>query len=285
MKLSVIIPAHNEEHRLSAQLDALIAEPSDGDWEVIVVDNASTDGTADLVREYMRRDERIQLICANERADQSYAANSGVAAAAAPAVAFCDADDIVASGWVAAMITGLGSHDVVTGPNELHCLNPPWLASSRGASGEQPVGTFAGIFPIVHGNNYGVRQHVWDITGPLNDGYFPVADQEFSFRCWMNGIDIVGLPDAVVHYRYRSSMRDLWRQGFAYGSHRPIIARLVKESGRASAPKLAGWKSWALLIVKLPTVYSREGRAAWVWILANRLGQVVGSVRERTVML
>jgi hypothetical protein len=101
----------------------------------------------------------------------------------------------------------------------------------------------------------------------------------------MHGINIVGLPDAVVHYRYRNSIRDLWRQGFAYGSHRPIIARLVNESGRATTPKFSGWKSWVMLLVKLPTIVTKPGRASWVWIAANRVGQFVGSFRQRTVML
>jgi glycosyltransferase involved in cell wall biosynthesis len=285
VKLSVVIPARNEEHRIRDQLNALRAEPCVGDWEVIVVDNGSTDGTADVVRAYEREDARFRLIQADERADQSHAANAGVAASKSPAVAFCDADDVVASGWVSAMMRGLAAYQVVSGANELQRLNERWLAASRGPSGGQPVGTFCGVFPFVHGNNYGVRREVWDITGPLNEGYFPVADLEFSFRCWMHGIRITGLSDAVVHYRYRTSTRDLWRQGFAYGSHRPLIARLINESGRARAPRFAGWKSWMVLFARFPLIVTRSGRAGWVWIAANRCGQIVGSVRQRTVML
>ena len=46
MDLAVIIPARNEEDRLGAQLDALIAQEWPGQWEIVVVDNGSTDGTA-----------------------------------------------------------------------------------------------------------------------------------------------------------------------------------------------------------------------------------------------
>lgn len=285
MDLSVIIPARNEEHRLGAQLEALLAQEWNGDWEIVVVDNGSTDGTAALVQEYEARSDHVRYILADEVADQSFAANAGVNATTSDAVIFCDGDDIVADGWLQAMANGLETHDVVTGPNELDLLNPTWLASSRGRSIEGPVGTFAGIFPLVRGNNYGVRRHVWAATGPLKQAYFPVADQEFSLRCWLNGFEIVGLPEAVVHYRYRDTARVLWRQGFAYGSHRPVIAKLLKEAGKPTPPIFSGWKSWIMLVVKIPTLVTPGGRATWFWIAGNRLGQVVGSIRYRTMML
>ena len=288
MDLCVVIPARNEERRLGDQLDALLDQKWTGSWEIIVVDNNSTDGTVALVERYAAQHSRVRVISATAKADQSFAANTGVAATEADAVIFCDADDIVAEGWLAAMAEGLAKHDVVTGPNEVDRLNPPWLANSRGRSIEDPSGTFFGIFPLVRGNNYGVRRRVWAITGPLQEEFSRhgvLADAEFSMRCWLNGVEIVGAPGAVVHYRYRDGAKDLWKQGFAYGSHRPLIARMLKEAGRPTPRKFGGWKSWLMLVVKLPTVVNRTGRANWLWIAGNRFGQVAGSVRHRTLML
>lgn len=285
MDLCVVIPARNEERLLGEQLEALLAQDWNGDWEIIVADNGSTDGTVALVERYAEGTDRLRVVSAPERADQSFAANAGVGATNAAAVVFCDADDIVAPGWLAAMARGLEAHEVVTGPNELGRLNPSWLAASRGRSIEEPLGSFAGIFPLVRGNNYGVRTSVWERTGPLNEGFFPVADMEFSLRCWLNEIDIVGIPDAVVHYRYRSSARDLWRQGWNYGSHRPQIARLLRDAGKPRPPRFGGWKSWAMLLMLLPRVLTPSGRALWLWTAGNRLGQVAGSIRYRTLML
>jgi glycosyltransferase involved in cell wall biosynthesis len=285
MKVSVVIPARNEERHLGAQLDALLQQDWNGHWDVLVVDNGSTDGTAELVHGYQRRSSRVRYLLADEVADQSFAANAGVAATDADAVVFCDGDDVVAPGWLRAIAEGLGSHAVVTGPNELSDLNPPWLARSRGSSGDNAVGSFAGIFPLVRGNNYGVRKDVWAVTGPLKESYFPVADQEFSLRCWLNGIDIVGIPGAIVHYRYRDTARVLWRQGFAYGSHRPLIARLLKDAGKPTPPMFSGWKSWVMLFLTLPSLVTRGGRTTWIWVAGNRLGQLVGSIRHRVVML
>ena len=281
----MIVPAHNEERHLGEQLNALLAQPWPGDWEVIVVDNRSTDGTAELVERYAILDSRVSLVRADERADKSYAMNVAVGHASADVIAFCDADDVVAQGWLEAMAQGLAHGEVVTGPNELDALNPAWLAESRGRSSDEPTGTFFGIFPFVRGNNFGVRKATWFLLDGMSEAYHPVEDIEFSLRCWLNDIEVVGLPTAVVHYRYRSAARVLWRQGFAYGSHRPVIARLLKEAGKPTPPRFSGWKSWIMLVVRLPSLVTRSGRATWVWIAANRFGQVVGSVRYRVVML
>ena len=133
--------------------------------------------------------------------------------------------------------------------------------------------------------NFGVRAEVISRIGGLTEGFYPVEDLEFSLRCWLNGIDVVGLPDAVVHYRYRDDPRTLWRQGWTYGLNRPRIGRLLRDAGQPTPAPFAGWRSWALLVLKFPTLVTRHGRANWLWIAANRLGQLLGSFRQRIVML
>ena len=285
VRISVVIPAHNEEERLGDQLDAVLGQQLEGDWEVIVVDNASIDGTADLVRRYGQTNPRIRLVIANEKADKSYAVNRAVEHTSADLVAFCDADDIVAEGWLAAIAAGLETFAVVTGPTEVNRLNQPWLAASRGRSGDAPVGSFAGLFPCIRGGSWGATRAAWDELGGLTEEFGECEDFEFSLRCQIHDIEIGGLPDAIVHYRYRDDIRSLWKQGFGYGSHRPMIARMLKDYGLPTPPKFSGWRSWVLLVLRLPTLVTRSGRFTWTWIAANRLGQVVGSVRFRTLML
>lgn len=281
-----MIPARNEERLLGEQLEALLAQEWGGDWEIMVVDNRSTDGTADLVERLASRHGRLRLLRAHGKPDKGYAIETAIASTAASAIAVCDADDIVGAGWVATVGEALRQHRVVTGPNELDRLNPPWLAASRGRTIEEPLGSFAGIFTCIRGNNWGVQRNVVEEIGPpLREGYFPVEDIEFSLRCWLHGIHIVGLPNAVVHYRYRSSARELWRQGWMYGSGRPRIARLLRDAGKPRPPQFGGWKSWAMLLVLLPRVGTQSGRSRWLWTAGNRFGQVAGSIRYRTLML
>lgn len=285
MDLSVIICAYNEEEHLPEQLEALLTQVWDGSWEVVVVDNGSSDGTAEVVRAASRRDSRVRLVTATERAGQSYSMNVGARATVSRWLAFCDADDIVASGWLDAIARGLTQHEVVTGPHELDLLNPPWLADSRGRTIEEPVGTFFGIFPCVRGAGWAIRRATWDLVGGMDESFGAGQDIEYSMRCWLAGVDIVGVDDAVVHYRYRRTARSLWRQGITYGANRPRIARQLIEATEQRPPRFAGWKGWGMLALRLPTLRTPEGRAVWAWVAANRVGQVIGSARERTLML
>ena len=114
MHLSVVIPARNEEQTLPRQLDALLAQEWDKDWEVVVVDNGSTDGTAEVVTRLAQSDSRLRLISA-VTPGACHARNAGIAATSAPLLAFCDADDVVEPGWIAAIAAALAEHELVTG--------------------------------------------------------------------------------------------------------------------------------------------------------------------------
>ncbi len=87
--VSVIIPAYNRETYLAETLDSLQAQTLQ-DFEVIVVDDGSTDGTADLIR---RRPERIHYIY-QENAGPAAARNRGLSQARGRFVAFLDSDDL-----------------------------------------------------------------------------------------------------------------------------------------------------------------------------------------------
>jgi glycosyltransferase involved in cell wall biosynthesis len=283
--LSVVVPVHDGAATLGEQLDALLAQEWDGTWEVVVVDNRSTDGTVSLVREYAARDPRVRLVDALDRQGPSYARNIGFEAAKSDRIAACDADDVVAPGWVAAMGTALRDHDCVTGPLEVDELNPAWLADTRGRPSRTEGPTWFGVFPIVAAGNLGVRRDVWRAAGRFDEGYRAEEDHEFALRLHQQGVAIDFAPEAVVHYRYRAEPAALWYQGLAYGTSRPMMWKQVRRAGLRPPSRLAGWRSWAWLLVHLPDLGTATGRAAWVWVAGNRLGQLRGCVRARTVFL
>ncbi len=285
MELAVIIPAHNEADRLGDQLDALAAQEWDGDWEVLVVDNRSTDGTAALVEARAAEWPQLRLVSAMDRGDKAFAVNTAVDATDARSLAFTDADDIVAPGWVAAIGQGLRSAEFVTGPLDLERLNPDWLVESRGRSAETDVAWFEGLFPFARGNNYGMTRDAWEAVGPLPEAAFPTEDMALSLAAHRAGIELIGCPDALVHYRYRTDAGSMWRQGFAYGDGRCRIVRDLVDHGDARPGRFAGWRSWLWLITRLPSLATATGRVTWTWVAANRLGQVRGSLRHRVIYL
>ncbi len=285
MDLSVVIPAHNVASTLGDQLDALAAESWDGEWEIVVVDNCSTDGTAALVRDHATRNPRLRLVPATERKGPSYARNVGFEAAAAEMIAACDADDVIAPGWVRAMGDALRVHPCVTGPLEVDRLNPTWLATTRGRPSLTEGPTWFGVFPIVAAGNLGIRRDVWRAAGRFDEAFSAQEDHEFALRLRLRDVPIFFEPAALVHYRYRGSTRALWDQGRVYGASRPLLWRRVQRAGLEPPSRVAGWRSWLWLLVHLVDLRTEHGRAAWVWVAANRLGQLRGCIRYRTLFL
>ncbi|MFF0445877.1 glycosyltransferase [Streptomyces sp. NPDC004609] len=95
--LSVVLPAYNEEARLRPTLDAirahLLADPGRwGEWEMIVVDDGSTDGTARIAREAAAADPRVRLITSPVNRGKGHALRQGVLASRGRQVLLSDAD-------------------------------------------------------------------------------------------------------------------------------------------------------------------------------------------------
>lgn len=285
MDLSVVIPARNVADTLPAQLDALLAQSWDGSWEIVVVDNGSTDATPSLVAAYAGRDPRVRLVAAPDKAGLSYARNVGIRSAASENVAICDGDDVVGPNWVAAMGAVLKEHECATGPLLLDELNPPWLARSRGRGNDAGLRYFFDIFPVASGGNLGIRRTVAEKIGGFDEEVGIASDVELSFRLWRAGVEVAFVPEAYLHYRLRDSARDLWRQGRSYGVCRPQICRKVREAGFRPPSRVAGWRSYVWLVVRLPRLRTREGRAVWSWIAGNRFGQLEGCLRHRALYL
>lgn len=284
-ELTIIIPAHNEERLIAQQLSALADQRwPDGEWELIVVDNRSTDSTVAVAEGFAHRFARFRIVGANDRAGLSYARNTGIAAARADHIAICDADDIVAPGWVAAMGRALREHRFVTGRLEVDRLNPKWLADSRGRGGDHGPSLFAGLFPGASGGNLGLHRSLWREIEGFDEAAQGAEDTLFSMEAWLRGAPLYFEPAAVLHYRYRADAYSLWRQGRVYGGSRPLVYRQLRNHGYETS-RLSGWRSWLWLIAKLPGIRSREKRLTWIWVAGNRLGHLEGSIRHRSLCL
>src|SRR6266511_2147769 len=95
MRLSLVVPAYNERARLAPTLELLsahLARSGHHDAEVIVVDDGSTDGTADLVRDWARRWPALRLIQLATNQGKGAAVRAGILASRGDVVGFADAD-------------------------------------------------------------------------------------------------------------------------------------------------------------------------------------------------
>ena len=113
----MIVPARDAEATLPRTLEALARQDVGGDYEVIVVDDGSTDRTVELAR---AAPGPVTVLQQDGRGPGA-ARNRGVAESSGSALAFCDADVFPAPGWLREGLRALGSADLVQG----HVLPDP----------------------------------------------------------------------------------------------------------------------------------------------------------------
>jgi glycosyltransferase involved in cell wall biosynthesis len=104
-KASVIIPAYNAEKYIAEAIDSVLAQ-SHTDVECIVVDDGSTDRTAEIVGGY---GDRVRYIH-QQNADRSAARNNGIAHATGEYISFLDADDLLLQGKLKEQVAFLEAH-------------------------------------------------------------------------------------------------------------------------------------------------------------------------------
>src|SRR5579883_168758 len=92
MSVSIVTPAYNADRYLKDTIDSVLSQPF-GDWEMVIVDDASTDETVPLIQSY--HDPRIRLI-RQKKSGASHARNRGIEESNSefPYVVFLDADDV-----------------------------------------------------------------------------------------------------------------------------------------------------------------------------------------------
>jgi GT2 family glycosyltransferase len=192
----------------------------------------------------------------------------------------CDADDVVARGWVGAMGGALREYEFVTGPLDVDELNAPWVAGVRGRAIETGPGDFHGVFPFAHSCNVGIRKSVIARSGGFDERLHTGEDIELSFRLWRLGIPLTFVPDALVHYRYRTSERALWDQAVAHARVGPRLERQVRAAGIAVGNQ-GEWRRWLWLLRHGGLLVSRGGRARWLSVAGGRVGRLEGHWQAR----
>ena len=214
LQASVIIPAYNAEGTLGDCLAAL--EKQDigrGKFELIVVDDGSTDGTPEVARKF-----GVRLLTQPNQGPGA-ARNYGVREAAAETVLFTDADCIPSCNWVSEMVRPFCSDLDIVGVKGQYVSEQPELTARfvqleyeskyRRMSKETYI-------DFVDTYSAGFRKAPFLAIGGY-DVRFPTAcveDQELSFRMWEQGYRMVFNPQAIVAHRHVTGLWHYVRKKF-----------------------------------------------------------------------
>lgn len=91
-RVSIITPTYNCAEYVAHTIDAILAQTM-GDWELLLVDDASTDATAEILRQRAEDDPRIRVFVMPQNGGAAVARNVGIEKARGRYIAFCDSDD------------------------------------------------------------------------------------------------------------------------------------------------------------------------------------------------
>ncbi len=224
-KVSVVVAGYNAARTLRTCLEALerLHYP---DYEVIFVDDGSTDGTARIAREFP---SSVRVVCHPRNLGLSTARNTGIAAAQGEIIAFTDADCRPDEDWLfylvndllGAKFAGMGGHNLL--PPDDSCVAAAVLVSPGGPAHVMLTDCVAEHIP-------GCNMAFWKWALAEIGGFDPVFhaagdDVDVCWRLQQLGYQLGFSPAGFVwHYR-RSSLRDYLRQQRGYGEAEARLER------------------------------------------------------------
>ncbi|WP_095589970.1 glycosyltransferase family 2 protein [Actibacterium ureilyticum] len=206
-KFSVVIPALNAEKTLTQTLRGVQVQTC-RDWEAIVVDDGSTDGTVALARRFARADHRIRVV-PNPGKGPSAARNFGaIDCASGTYVAFCDADDVWAPGKLTSVAQRFAEGEVEAVFGQIGFFqNQPHKIRTRSTvpEGEISIRMLLGENPVCTLSNLTVARAVFEATGGFDADLLHNEDLDWQIRLIGQGYRLCGVNHLHVCYRTSGS--------------------------------------------------------------------------------
>ncbi len=272
--VSVIVPVHNRRSLIGAALRSVLAQTY-RDVELLVVDDGSTDGTADEVASSFG--ESVRLIRLGENRGRSAARNIGWAEARGGLVAFLDSDDLWAPEKLARQVPCFASSDVAL----VHCRIGVVDADGRPIADESAELARAFDDADARGYEYGgvtetwcriytstvvVRRALLQATGGFDEQLAHFEDWDLFWRIARQG-RVVALKETLVQYRRHAGNTPMrWAQEaepWLYVMRKHLAALEPSDT----APTLRRARHNLLLNLALGEYWRGDRRASRQWML------------------
>jgi glycosyltransferase involved in cell wall biosynthesis len=283
--VSVVLCTHNGARTLSEQFSALERQTYAGEWELVLVDDCSTDGSAEIAEAWAHRLPIRMVECSHEGGPGGLARarNAGASAARGDLLLFCDDDDVADLGWIEAFVAAAPEAAVLGGQNEEESLNDPRVRGWRfpWTPGRLPVAF--GKVSVPSGGNSAIWSDVFTEAGGFDPEFsFTGEEVEFYWRVQLAGHSVRYVPDAVMHIRHRAGMKALARQSYRYGVGSAAVFHRFRHLGLDGTSIMDTLGVFVRIARGVPkAILSRRRRGAWVRMVSFACGQAVGSVRLR----
>ncbi|MAF13992.1 MAG: hypothetical protein CMI53_03820 [Parcubacteria group bacterium] len=213
--VSVIVPVYNGASTLVRCLESL-ASQTYSNYEVIVVDNNSTDKSKDIINSYENRNKKFRYIFESKKS-RGNARNTGIKNAKGEILLFTDADCIVPNDWIGVLIRTInqGAHAATGGSVDL--VNNYWTKNVQFFDSKfNKKLTSNGLIDHVDTKNFAIKSEL--IKGLMFDGSLgAMEDFEFYLRLKKKNIAINFLSEVEVGHHHNSSFSKVIKLNFIRG--------------------------------------------------------------------
>lgn len=250
--ISIIIPAKNEERyigRCLARIESLLSSQP-VDYEVILVDNMSTDNTIEVASGF-----DIQTLSCN-KGSPSAARNMGAQSAEYEILAFIDGDCLITPGWLDRILDAFSSADVgAYGGPALSPEDGNWIERSWSPTA---IKDFVRSHSALPGANFTIRQDIFvDLSG-FDESLITAEDDDFSRRVVAAGYKCISDSNhAVIHLGYPKSIFEIFKKQVWHSSSQ------IRAHGLFNDRMVILTALWAFSIPTL-IIFS----AAGLWLMA-----------------
>jgi glycosyltransferase involved in cell wall biosynthesis len=220
---SVIIPTYNSAGSLARCLAALRRQKTEAPYEVIVVDDGSTDDTGEVCRGFEARYLR------QDNSGPAVARNLGVSEARGEIVLFTDADCEPEPDWLAEMLAPFGDLEVVAVKGAYRSRQPELVARLVQLEYEDKYRRLSRFRYIDFIDTYSAayRRDVFVRYGGFDERYrtASVEDQELSFRLAEGGLKMAFNPRAIVWHTHVRGLAAYLRKKYKIGYWKSLLLR------------------------------------------------------------
>jgi hypothetical protein len=267
--VSLVVIAYNEAGNIGRTLEAIAALDGLDEYEVVVVNDGSRDGTADVVRDRAARNPRIRLIDLPKNRGRGYARSTGIAGAEGELIATVDADIILPPDWFVRARAALPGHDAVGG-TAVPDGDVAYVYQST-----RLVPRVIGHTTTVTGSNALYRRRVFEIVGfdpALREG----EDVALNQATTAGGLSFAAVPGLLVEHIENKTFGESLRWLFITGTG---ATRQLLNYRQIRVPDLAAavWLASAAAGVAIAVLVSPFGLALPVLLLAVIAAQHVSS--------
>jgi glycosyltransferase involved in cell wall biosynthesis len=225
--VSVVVPARNAQETIVECVRSLLAQTYPRDrYEILVVDNGSTDRTRALLAEF----EPAIAVLAQATRGAGAARNAGVREAAGEIVAFTDADCTADAEWLSELVWPLADPAIGICGGQILARRPATAAELFGEVVHDHAAAML-VFspPYAVTMNWASPASLLAELGGFDERLLRSQDAELAYRAARAGYRLAYCPAAIVYHRNEQTGRGLFREGLQHGFHGRRVVRLHRE--------------------------------------------------------